>query len=218
MKQVEDDLHMGEFLLDSFNIRVPHIHHDGLLGFSLAFPQTIEKSTQGSGLAISADPDHASSQIVQNHGQVPMPFADRNLVECQNPKALVIGLAILPFQKELVDVLDGLPIQAQVFGYFFDGHDLAEVVDVLSQPKGDAQVRVEESQVFDDDALTSEAEDLAVLAMEPNPSRGHIQIPHRSLRPAVDVYRRLSTEVAEGWKRLSGTILIQALVACTNTD
>lgn len=162
---------MGDFLLDSFNIGVPHIHHVSLQGSLLPFGQAIEKSVQGSGLTMFADSNLTSSQIIQDNGQIPVSPADRNLVDGQNPKSFVAELPVLPFQKEFVDVLEGLPIQVQVLADFFYGHDLAQLVDVLGQPKGYPQVRVEEFQVFDDDALTLQAEDLAVLAMEPNSSR-----------------------------------------------
>jgi hypothetical protein len=35
MKQAEDDLHMGDFLLDGFDIRIVHIDDDGFQGLSL---------------------------------------------------------------------------------------------------------------------------------------------------------------------------------------
>ena len=102
---------MGDFLLNGFDIRIPHIHNDGHQGFSLGFGQTIEKSAQGPGFAMFADPDDTPAQIVQDNGQVLVPLADRNLVDGQKPQSLAPGLAILLFQKDFVDVLYGLPVQ-----------------------------------------------------------------------------------------------------------
>lgn len=80
---------------------------------------------------------------------------------------------------------------------FFDRHDLAQFVDILGQALGNPEVGVEQFQVLDKDSLALETKDLAILAIQPYPGRGQIQIPHGSLRPAVDVPRSLPTDMAD---------------------
>jgi hypothetical protein len=82
-------------------------------------------------------------------------------------------------------------------GRFFDGHDFAEFVDVSGEALGDPQVGGEQVQVFDYDSLAVETKDLAILALEPDLSRGQIEISYGPLGPAVDVGAWLTTEVAD---------------------
>jgi hypothetical protein len=106
MKKVEDNLHVGDFLLDRFDIGVPHIHDDGFQSFPLLSSHLVEKTAEGPGFAVLADPDDSSAQIIQDHGQIAVSLADGDLVDGQNSEAFEVGLAVLSFQKELVDVLD----------------------------------------------------------------------------------------------------------------
>jgi hypothetical protein len=197
MEQVEDNLHLGDFLLDGFDIRIPHIHDDGFQGFSLLGSHLVEKAAEGPGFAVLADPDDPTGQVIQDNGEVPVSPADGNFVDGQYPEALEVGLAVLPFQKELVDVLDRFPGQTQVLSYFFDRHDLAEFVDILGQALGDPKVGMEQFQILDEDSLALKTKELAILAIQPYPDRGQIQIPHGSLLPAVDVPRRMPTDMAD---------------------
>jgi len=140
-----------------------------------------------------------------------VPLADRNLVDGQNAQSFVPGLAVLLLQKEFVDVLYGLPVQAEVLGHLFDRHDLAEFVDIVGHAESHPQVGMKKFQAFDDNALTVQAKDLAILAMEPDSCRGHIQIPNLSLDPAVNIPRSLATEVTTGQKAPVGNHLDSSL-------
>jgi hypothetical protein len=92
-------------------------------------------------------------------------------------------------------------------GRFFDGHDFAEFVDVSGEALGYPQVGVKQFQVFDDDSLAVETEDLAILALEPDLGRGQIEISYGSLGPAVDVGTLLVAEVADRMKTFVGNDL-----------
>ena len=59
-------------------------------------------------------------------------------------------------------------------------------------------------QIFDDDSLAMETEDLAILALEPDLSRGQIEISYGPLGPAVDVTALLAAEVTDWVKPLVG--------------
>ena len=89
-------------------------------------------------------------------------------------------------------------------GRIFDGHDLAEFVDVSGKALGYPQVGVKQIQVLDDDSLTMETEDLAILALEPDWSRGQIEISYGPLGPTVDVGAWLAAEVADRVKTFVG--------------
>lgn len=89
-------------------------------------------------------------------------------------------------------------------GHFFDGHDLAEFVDISGEALGDPQVRVKQIQVLDNDSLAMGTEDLAILALEPDLGRGQVEISYRSLGPAVDLGTLLVAEVADRMKALVG--------------
>ena len=134
-----------------------------------------------------AYPDDPTRQVIQDDGEVPVSPADGNFVDGQNFETLEVGLAVLPFQKELVDILERFSGQAQVLSDFFDRHDLAQSVDILGQALRDPQVGMEQLHVLDEKSLALKTKDLAVLAIQSYPGRGQIQIPHGSLRPAVDL-------------------------------
>jgi hypothetical protein len=89
-------------------------------------------------------------------------------------------------------------------GRFFDGHDFAEFVDVSGEALGYPQVGVKQFQVFDDDSLAVETEDLAIQALEPDLGRGQIEISYGSLGPAVDVGALLAAEMADRVKTFVG--------------
>jgi hypothetical protein len=89
-------------------------------------------------------------------------------------------------------------------GRFFDGHDFAEFVDVSGEALGYPQVGVKQFQVFDDDSLAVETEDLAIQALEPDLGRGQIEISYGTLGPAVDVGALLAAEMADGVKPFVG--------------
>lgn len=204
MKQVENDFHMGDFLLDGQDKGVPHIHHHGLQGLSLLSAHAREEFLQGPSFAVFSHPDHSPRQVVQDHGQVAMAFSDRDLVDRQDSESLVVGLGILSLQKPLVDRFDCFPIQPQMVGHFLEGHDLAEFVNIASHPFGHSEIGIEEIEVLDGKALTFGAKDLAVMALDPDPGRGEVEVPKRSLFLAVDSYPFASTEMADGVEAFVG--------------
>jgi len=89
-------------------------------------------------------------------------------------------------------------------GRFLDGHGFAEFVDVSGEALGDPQIGVKQVQVFDDDSLAMETEDLAILALEPDLGRGQVEISYGPLGPAVDVGTWLAAEVTDRVKPFVG--------------
>jgi len=134
MEEIEDDLDMRDFLADGLDIRIPHVHDHGLQRFPVAPGHLIEKATQGLCPAVLSGPEDTSSLVIQNYSQVAVTFSDGDLVDGQNPNPAGIGLAVLSFQEVLVDLTDGLLVQSQMFGHFFNGQHLAELVDVEGKP------------------------------------------------------------------------------------
>lgn len=110
MEQVEDDLDVRYFRPHGYDIGVPHIHHHG---FQLLSPFPLharEKSLQGSRFAVLADPNHTASLVIQDHGQIAVTFADRDFVDGQDAKPLIVGLAELFFQELVIDGFDCFPV------------------------------------------------------------------------------------------------------------
>jgi hypothetical protein len=77
-------------------------------------------------------------------------------------------------------------------------------VNVSGEALGDPQVGMKQIQVFDDNSLAMETEDLAILALEPDLSRGQIEISYGSLGPAVDAGTLLAAEMANRVKPFVG--------------
>jgi hypothetical protein len=77
-------------------------------------------------------------------------------------------------------------------------------VDVSRQPPRDAQVGVKQIQLLDHDPSAVDAIELAVAAIEPDPGAGHVQIPDRTARPAVNRGGFLAAVMAHGCKALVG--------------
>ena len=204
MKQVENDFGMGNFLLDGQDKGVPHIHHNGFQGLPLLSVHAREEFLQGASFAVFSHPDHSPRQVVQDHRQVAMAFLDGDLVDRQDSESLVVGLTILFLQKTLVDDFDRFPIQPQMVGHFLDRHDLAEFVNIASQSFGHSKVGIEEIEVLDGNTLTFGAKDLAVMALDPDPGRGEVEVPKRSLFLAVDSHPFASTDMADGVESFVG--------------
>lgn len=186
MKQVEDNFHMREALLDRQDRGIPHIHHNGFQSLPLFFGYARKEFLQGPGFSVFAYPEDSPCQVVQNHRQVAMALADGNLVDGQDAKSLVVGSAIWSFQEPLVDGFDRFPIQPQMPGHLSDGHDLAQLVDVVSQSFGDPEIRIEQIEIFDGGSVALKTGHLSVLALDPDSGRSKVEIPKHSFLLAVD--------------------------------
>ena len=126
-----------------------------------------------------------------------MPFFDGDFVDRQDPQAIEFGCPIIPFQESLVDVFDRFPIQSQMLGDILNGHDLAEVVDVLSESSGHAAVGVGAFDVLDSNLIAGATENLSVSTFEVDLLAGQIQISDRSLLPALDGGTSVGTLMAD---------------------
>jgi len=205
MKKIEDNLDMRDFLLDSLDVRIPHVHDDSFQPFPVAARHLVEETAQGFGSPMFSHPDHTSSLVIQNHGQVTVALADGNLVDRQDPDSASVDLPILEFQEVFVDPSDSLPVQTQMIGHFLDRHHLAEFVDVKSQAFCDPPAGSEEVQVFDNNPSAVETDNLAVMAFQPDSKGGYIQVANPSLNMAVDPVRRMPTATANREKTFVGT-------------
>ena len=187
MEEIEDNLDMRDFLLHGQDVRIPHVHSDSLNLSSILFRHFIEEGHQGGSLAVLSHPDHSSTQIIQDDRQVSVSLADGDLVDSQNTKFPIIGLAKLLLQEVLVDFSDSLPVQSQMVGHFFDGQHLAELVNIAGQSFCHPLIRNKQLQVFGQDALAGRTENLAVLTAEPNPSRSKVEVSDDSCLLAVNL-------------------------------
>ena len=196
MKKIEDDLDMRDFLLDSLDVRIPHVHDDGFQFFPVATGHFVEETAQGFGSPVLPHPDHTAPLVIQNHGQVTMALADGDLVDRQDPDSARVDLSILELQEVLVDPPDSLPVQPQMIGHFLDRHHLAEFVGVEGQTLCDPLTGSEKIQVFDNDPPAVGANNLAVAALEIDSKGGQIQVSNRSPDMTVYPLRRMTTATA----------------------
>ncbi len=63
------------------------------------------------------------------------------------------------------------------------------------QPPCDPQMPMKQIQVFDADSLTMGTKHLSVLASQPDPSVGQVQVPYQALRPTADAGGLLSAQM-----------------------
>lgn len=148
--------------------------------------QLFEKPIQGLGLAVPADIYNPAGLVVQNHRQVAVALADRDLVDGKDAKRVKIRLAIMGLKIKFVDILDGLPIQLKVPGDVGNGHQLAHLVDLHRQPFRHPQVRVKKLQVLGTDAMALGTDQFTVLALQPDLGVGEVQITYLPPGPAVN--------------------------------
>jgi len=85
-----------------------------------------------------------------------------------------------------------------------DRHPPAQRVDVCGQPPRDAQIGVKQIQPLDHDPSAAGAVEFAVAAIEPHPGAGHVQVPDRTARPAVNRGALRAAVMAHGHKTLVG--------------
>jgi len=77
----------------------------------------------------------------------------------------------------------------------------------MSQSSRHPQIRVKEFQVLDMDALTVSTKHFAILAGDPQPCSGKVQVPNLALGPAVNTTIPLAASMADGLKPLVGLYL-----------
>jgi len=90
----------------------------------------------------------------------------------------------------------------------------------MSQSSSDPDIGVKQFQVLDTNLLANRAKQLAVLAIEPDLSSGHVQITNPALSPTVGIISLVPTSVANRFKAFMrqylntglGCIAINALI------
>lgn len=198
--EIEHDLHMRDFVLDGFDIRVPHVHGDGLQALLLLFGHQIEEFGEGFAGMLFFHPDHPAGFVIQDNSHVSMAFLDGDFVDCQDSKAVEFGRSVFFLQEGFVDFFDRFPIQLQMLGHLLDRHNLAEFVDILSHALGHAAIRVEALQILDANTLAGGTEYFSIPATEKDFLVGKAQIPNGSLLPIVDRSPKAGTPVADRTK------------------
>ena len=204
MEQVENDLDVGDFGPHGRDIGVPHVHHHRFQLLPLFPRHAREESPQGAGFAVFSHPNNAAALVVEDHGQIAMAFADRDLVDGQDAQPLIIGLPILSLQELPIDGLDRFPVQSQMAGDFLDGHDLRQFEHIARQSLGHPQVGIEQIELFDGGLTAVWADNFSVQTANPDTGRPEIQVAYPPSLPAVNSIRRLSAEMTDGTESLVG--------------
>ena len=65
---------------------VPHVHGNSLDALALLETHLIEKVHQGLCLAIFANEEHPAAEVIDDHCQIMMAAANRDLIDSQDPK------------------------------------------------------------------------------------------------------------------------------------
>jgi hypothetical protein len=101
------------------------------------------------------------------------------------------------FQELLVDLFDCFPVQPQMAGNLLNGQDSAELEYIPGQSFGHPQVWVEKLQLLCRNLLTVRTDDLAVMAVNPDPSRAEVQVPEPATFLAVNPSDWTPTEMTD---------------------
>jgi hypothetical protein len=102
--------------------RLPHVH-DGQADFAAFFRTQPGKELveAGLGAVLAAEPNGTTSLQVADHDAVLVTLGNGNLVDAKHPRSRFAGTSELLAHVLLVQLLDGVPIEEEFFGYFFDG-------------------------------------------------------------------------------------------------
>jgi hypothetical protein len=149
--------------------------------------------------------DNATGFVVQHYGQVAVALSNRYFIDGQDAKSIIVYLAILDFQILFVNFLDRFPIQLKMPGHLGDRHHFAELMDISCQSPGNPQIRVKKLQFLDTDAPAMGAKQFAICTAQPDLSTGKVQIPNRTVSPAVNCWYFLSTLMTDRLKTLVGS-------------
>jgi hypothetical protein len=135
VKAIEHQRRLRKVLLDRQNVGLRHVEGDG---FDLRSRRTQAppERLQGLGSLAVADEDDGAAFEVEHHGEVAMPLADGDLVDAQETQMLELGLGEALLQVPLLDVLDGVPTDAEMMGHVLDGHALGQLQGIAFEGMG----------------------------------------------------------------------------------
>jgi hypothetical protein len=118
-------------------------------------------------------------------------LADADLIDSQETEVIVAGCADLLDEPAFVDLFDGVPGQAEVFGDLFDREIATEIGHGLFKPSGGSSEGVEEIVGLDTDPAVR-ATNLPVRDKEFHRGVGQAQVPDPALVVAVDGFGLLA--------------------------
>ena len=147
MEQVEDDLSVGTVMLDAIYVRLPHVDCDRFNSGLLLPGHNSEEKIERLLAAAFAHPNHPAGEVVKNHSHIIVASLQGDFIDGQDTQAGIIRLAEFSLNENLIDRFDGLGIQLQVTGYVLNGHDLTKLIDILSQPEGNAFVGIGKAEL-----------------------------------------------------------------------
>jgi len=131
---VEQDRGLRGVGVGSVAERLPHVHHGEPDARTFLFAKPLIKLRHAGFRAIvAAEPDGASANKVADHDPVFVAFADRDFVDADRHRRRCSRLRQLGAHVLLVQFLDGVPIQLQLFGDIADRCTAAAAADVKSK-------------------------------------------------------------------------------------
>jgi hypothetical protein len=118
-------------------------------------------------------------------------LADADLVDRQETEVIVAGCADFLDEAPLVDLFDGVPRQAEVFGHLFNREIATEVGHGLLKPASGTPKGIEEGMRLNPDPAVGTS-DLPVRDEEFHRGVGQAQVPDPALVVAVDGFGPLA--------------------------
>ena len=169
--------------------RLPHVHDRQADALALLGAEpVVEQSHAGLGAIAAAEPDRPPALQVAHHDAVGVALADRDLVDADHLRSRRAGTRQLRPHVLLVELLDRLPIEAQLLGDILDRRDAAAPADEGGKPLGVKRIVGQELQPLPPHLAARSAKDAPDLELKIDARVAARQIahaPHRAIVPAA---------------------------------
>jgi len=147
MEMIKDNGGPGEMVHDSAYVCGRHIDGNGFdpcPGMAQLFPERFQCLCP---FPITHKYDSATVQI-ENDGHIAVSFLDRNLINGHMAEVLERRMGELLLQMPFLDILDGIPGDAQVPGHIQDCHVLRKVQGIPLKGPGIGEAGIGEAELY----------------------------------------------------------------------
>ena len=133
VEPVEQDRGLRHVTLRRFAKRLPHVHRRKL-DFPAGFlaQERIEQIHVGFRAPFAAEPNGAACNEIADNDAIGMPLLDRDLVNADDARLWMTGHQLLA-HVNLVELLDGLPIEMHQPRNILDRHRAAQTADLRGE-------------------------------------------------------------------------------------
>ena len=192
MKLIEDDRRLRKAFLHRLDVRIPHVHGNGFNGCFLLIGEGIKERFERLVAPVLSDPKNPAGLPVDNHGQIMMPFSQRDLIHGQKLRDPDLFSGIFFLKMLFMKLFYRLPVQIEMTGNIPNGQKPAQLQNITGQSPGYSQMKIHEPEVFNNDTAPA-ASDLPVTVSNP---RLRLENVHVTDHPAVIGMNPLSGSLA----------------------